>query len=278
MRTPSTSLLSLAIASTLVACTTPEPSSNKPAKQPMVVKTPEATKSTENTIKTEQGPLSIYPLHHGTFYMRWKEKFIYIDPVTKALDVAAKTQRLALPKADLVLITDIHGDHLDPAAVQRVSGTQTTIITAKAVAQKAGDALKATQLMDNGQSTKALNDAITIEAVPMYNLKRTAPNGQLFHPKGRGNGYILSMGKTRVYISGDTACTPEMKALKAIDVAFVTMNLPYTMPVEEAAACIRAFKPKHLFPFHYRGQQPEKLLTLLKGVPTTVHLLQWYPQ
>jgi dienelactone hydrolase len=118
---------------------------------------------------------------------------------------------------------------------------------------------------------------ISIEAVPMYNLQRGPAAGQLFHPKGRGNGYVLTLGAKRVYIAGDTECTDEMRALKGIDIAFIPMNLPYTMPPSEAAECVKAFKPKVVYPYHYRGQNPEEFKAALKGEPVEVRLLNWYP-
>ena len=118
---------------------------------------------------------------------------------------------------------------------------------------------------------------ISIEAVPMYNLQRGPAAGQLFHTKGRGNGYIVTLGGKRVYFAGDTECTAEMKALKDIDVAFIPMNLPYTMPPSEAAACVKAFKPKIAIPYHYQGQKPEEFQAALKGSGIEVRLLNWYP-
>jgi L-ascorbate metabolism protein UlaG (beta-lactamase superfamily) len=111
----------------------------------------------------------------------------------------------------------------------------------------------------------------------MYNLQRGPAPGQFFHPKGRGNGYILTLGGKRLYIAGDTECTPEMRALKNIDIAFIPMNLPYTMPPAEAAECVKAFKPKVVYPYHYRGQNPEEFKAALKGEPVEVRLLDWYP-
>jgi len=129
--------------------------------------------------------------------------------------------------------------------------------------------------MPNGETKTVAG--VSIEAVPMYNLQRGPAPGQLFHTKGRGNGYVLTLGSQRVYIAGDTECTDEMRALKNIDIAFIPMNLPYTMPPTEAAECVKAFRPKVVYPYHYRGQNPEEFKAALKDVPVEVRLLEWYP-
>jgi len=118
--------------------------------------------------------------------------------------------------------------------------------------------------------------SLGVETVPMYNLTRGPSAGKLYHDKGRGNGYVLSFGGKRLYISGDTECTDEMKALKDVDVAFVCMNLPYTMPASEAAECIRAFSPKVVYPYHYRGSDPAEVSRALTGKPIEVRLRGWY--
>ncbi len=118
---------------------------------------------------------------------------------------------------------------------------------------------------------------VTVEAVPMYNLQRGPQPGQLFHTKGRGNGYVVTVGGKRLYFAGDTECTPEMKALKNIDAAFVPMNLPYTMPPAEAAECVAAFQPKIVYPYHYRGSNVEEFTAALKGKGVEVRALNWYP-
>jgi L-ascorbate metabolism protein UlaG (beta-lactamase superfamily) len=117
---------------------------------------------------------------------------------------------------------------------------------------------------------------IEIEAVPMYNLQRGPAAGQLFHTKGRGNGYVVTLGDKRIYLAGDTECTPEMKALKNIDVAFVPMNLPYTMPPNEAADCVKAFKPKMVYPYHYMGSDLKAFEDALKGSGVEVRVRDWY--
>src|ERR1700688_3827494 len=180
---------------------------------------------------TSAGPVKITPLYHASTLIEAGGKTIYVDP--------AKPAKLTgLPKADLILITHIHPDHMDPASIKEVSKADTEILAPAAVVQTVTSA----KPIANGE-TKSWQ-GWTIEATPAYNLKRGPAAGELFHPKGRDNGYILSYGGKRFYFSGDTEGIPEMRALKNIDVAFVCMNLPYTMPPEEAADAVKAFHPK----------------------------------
>ncbi len=216
-------------------------------------------------ISTSAGPVTITPIQHASFTLTANGKTIYIDPAPAKL-FSAK------PKADLILITDIHGDHMDPEAIRQLSAPGTKVIAPAAVAKTVTQA----EVIHNGE-TQSWN-GWTIEAVPMYNEKRGPAPGQLFHTKGRGNGYVLTYGGKRFYISGDTEGVPEMRQLKNIDVAFVCMNLPYTMPVEEAADAIKAFHPKIIYPYHYRGQDTGKLAQLLSGTGIDVRLRDWYAQ
>ena len=214
-------------------------------------------------VSTSAGPVEITPIQHASFTLAASGKLIYVDPSPADLFKGRQP-------ADLILITDIHGDHMDAGAVKELSKPATKIIAPSAVANTIGGA----QVLSNGQRTTW--NGWTIEAIPMYNEKRGPSPGKLFHPKGRGNGYVLTYGGTRFYISGDTEDTPEMRALKNIDVAFVCMNLPYTMPVEEAAEAVKAFHPKVVYPYHYRGQDPQKFAELLKGSGIEVRLRNWY--
>jgi L-ascorbate metabolism protein UlaG (beta-lactamase superfamily) len=216
-------------------------------------------------VNTSAGIVEITPIHHASFTLAANGKLIYVDPSPGSLFKGR-------PSADLILITDVHGDHMDPEAVKELSKGNTKIIAPAAVAKTITQA----QILANGEKTSW--DGWTIEAVPMYNEKRGPKPGTLYHPKGRGNGYILTYGGKKFYISGDTEDTPEMRALKNIDVAFVCMNLPYTMPVEEAAAAIRAFHPHIVYPYHYRGQDTKKLAELLKGSGVEVRLRDWYAE
>jgi L-ascorbate metabolism protein UlaG (beta-lactamase superfamily) len=173
--------------------------------------------------RTANGDLTITPVRHGTVMLNFEGRVWYIDPWSQAPNLDT------LPKADVILITDIHGDHMDPAAIAAVRKDSTVIIAPPAVAATVTQA----RSISNGESTAIFD--VEIVAVPMYNLKRGPQPGTLFHDKGRGNGYILTMGGKRVYFSGDTEATDEMRDLQDIDIAFVRMNLPYTMPPDEAA-------------------------------------------
>ena len=198
---------------------------------------------------------------------------IFVDPHTGP----ARFAKYLAP--DLVLITDIHPDHLDIATLESLPLKQARIIAPQAVMDMLPPRFQAIcEVMHNGD---AIDLADThIEAVPMYNLP---PSPDAFHPKGRGNGYVLTLGGKRVYISGDTQGIPEMRALQNIDIAFVCMNLPYTMDVDEAADAVLAFKPKEVYPYHYRGTngfsdvKRFKQLVNAKNPAIDVHLVDWYP-
>jgi L-ascorbate metabolism protein UlaG (beta-lactamase superfamily) len=176
-----------------------------------------------------------------------------------------------LPQADLILITDLHPDHMDRAMIDKLKKAGTIVLAPAAVQKTITEA----QIIANGD--KKTVAGIEIEAVPMYNMVRGPAAGQFYHDKGRGNGYILNLGGKRIYISGDTECTPEMKALKDIDVAFLCMNLPYTMPPSEAAECAKEFRPKIIYPYHFRGSDPQEFANALKGTPgVDVRIRKWY--
>jgi L-ascorbate metabolism protein UlaG (beta-lactamase superfamily) len=225
------------------------------------------TSMSGDKIPTSQGDLVIHPINHGTLALAWKGKVVYVDPVGGA-------QRFkGLPAPDLILVTDIHGDHFDLPTLAAVATDKTLLIVPKAVADKLSPALtsKATVLANGSAKTAA---DIKVEAIPMYNL---TPDRLRFHDKGRGNGYVVTFADKRVYLSGDTEDIPEMRALKNIDVAFVCMNLPYTMTVDQAASAVREFKPKIVYPYHYRGSDLEKFKQLVgadSGVE--VRLRDWY--
>src|SRR6266852_28002 len=192
------------------------------------------------TFKSSAGPIKITPVYHASLEIEAGGKVIVVDPAKPAVFTG-------LPQADLILITDIHGDHLDPALIASESKAGTEIIAPPAVVKTVTTASP----LSNGE--KKTWGGWTIEAVPMYNLVRGPEAGKLFHDKGRGNGYILTLGGKRIYISGDTEAIPEMKALKNIDYAFIYMNLPFTMTAAEAADAVKAFRPKVVYPYHYFG-------------------------
>ena len=227
-------------------------------------------------VATDNGPLKISPIFHASMVLEWNGKTIYVDPYGGA----ERFSEFSAP--DLVLITDIHGDHLDENTLGGIDLANADLIAPKAVMEKMSNELhfKKTTTLGNGESANW--ESIKIEAIPMYNLpeSKDAP-----HPKGRGNGYVLNIGGKRIYISGDTEGIPEMRALKNIDVAFVCMNLPYTMDVSQAAAAVLDFKPKIVYPFHYRGggnkfSDIEKFKTLVndKDKNIEVRLRNWYPE
>ena len=174
--------------------------------------------------------------------------------------------------ADLILITDIHGDHMDTDDIAKLTKNGTAIIAPAAVAKTVTGA----RVLENGKSTRWHDFKIT--AVPMYNITHMQPSGAPFHDKGRGNGYVLNYGGKNFYFAGDTEGVPEMRALKDIDVAFIPMNLPYTMTPAEAADAVKAFHPKVVIPYHYKGQDTEVFKKALEGTGIEVRLLDWYPQ
>jgi L-ascorbate metabolism protein UlaG (beta-lactamase superfamily) len=206
------------------------------------------------------------PIEHATFVIEAKGSTIYVDPVGDA------TSFDAYPAPDIILITDIHPDHLDTKLVDFLK-SQTTIIIGPQVVI---DALKYGDVLHNGE--KKASGTLTVEAIPMYNMTEER---LMFHPKGRGNGYVVSLNGKRIYISGDTEDIPEMRGLKDIDYAFICMNLPYTMTVDQAVSAVLEFKPGVVFPYHYRGkemfsdlQRFRKLLSKDKSIE--VRLLKWY--
>ena len=215
--------------------------------------------------KTAKGKLIITPINHATLVIEWNGKTIYVDPVGQA------AWYKAFPKPDLVLLTHIHGDHYRAAILQAVVGPKTQLVASPTLASVLEKELKAkTITVANGASTDKVG--FKLEAVASYN---TTPPRERFHPKGQGNGYVLNLGGKRIYLSGDTEGTPEMLALKDIDVAFLCMNLPYTMDVAAAAKAVRAFKPKVVYPYHSRGQDTVKFKALV-GDAAEVRLRDWY--
>jgi L-ascorbate metabolism protein UlaG (beta-lactamase superfamily) len=214
-------------------------------------------------LATSAGVVKITPVNHAALMIEGGGKVIHVDPTS-----AANFE--GLPPADIILITDIHGDHMDPKALPKVQKDGTVILAPEAVAKT----ITTATVIGNGES-KTMG-SWKIEAIPMYNLKRGPAEGKLFHDKGRGNGYVLTYGGKRIYIAGDTEGIPEMKALKNIDIAFICMNLPYTMPPEEAAEAVKAFKPKIAIPYHYRGSDPKVFESALAGSGVQVKLIDWY--
>lgn len=227
-----------------------------------------AQRSAPDHENTQGGQLTIQPINHATMVLTFRHKNIYVDPVGGA--DAFKDE----PAPDMILITDIHGDHLDSKTIDAVNTKHAIIVAPQAVADKLPNADKANLVvLKNGESANKLNIAIT--AIPMYNLPESPT---AFHTKGRGNGYVLTIGGKKVYISGDTADIPEMRGLKDIDIAFVCMNLPYTMNVKTAASGVLAFKPKVVYPYHYKGQDINEFKKLVNAGDKNieVRLRDWY--
>jgi L-ascorbate metabolism protein UlaG (beta-lactamase superfamily) len=217
------------------------------------------------TFETRVGIVKITPIYHASLLIEAAGKNIYVDPAKPA-------NFSGLPPADLILITDIHADHMDPNSISQISKAGTEIFAPPAVVETVSTA----HPISNGETITW--GGWSIEAIPMYNIKRGPSPGTLYHPKGRGNGYVLTYGGERFYFSGDTENIPEMRALRNIDVAFVCMNLPYTMPPDEAAEAVKAFHPKIVIPYHYRGSDLSVFKNDLQGTGIEVRLLDWYPQ
>ena len=209
----------------------------------------------------------IRPVEHASFTMKWGDISIAIDPVGAPAHYAHPS---------LVLVTDIHSDHLDIATLVALAAP---MIAPKAVVAMMPEGLaKLATILNNDESIDAAGFRIT--AIPMYN--RPGADNAGYHPKGRGNGYLIEKSGVRVYIAGDTAGIPEMRALANIDIAFMPMNLPYTMSVEEAAGATLSFRPKVAIPYHYRGPEglsdvaAYKRLVESANAGTHVELLKWY--
>lgn len=230
-------------------------------------------RATPDVVTTSLGALTIQPIVHASLVLSTPGLNIYADPTGGAANYTG------IKQPDVILITDIHGDHFDLKTISAVRQANTVLVAPKAVADLMPDSLKdKLVILNNGERVSKLN--ISITALPMYNLPE---DPQSRHTKGRGNGYVLGIGGKNVYISGDTQGIPEMRALKDIDIAFVCMNLPYTMDINEAADAVLAFRPKIVYPYHYRGQGgPSDVASFKKMVEEKnknieVRLRNWYP-
>lgn len=233
----------------------------------------DAQVSAPDKIETKMGALTIQPIHHASPVLSTPGLTIYADPVGADYFKNEKAP-------DIILITHIHGDHFDIKTIEALKKETTLLIVPQVVADKLPASDKThLVVMKNGDDIAKMG--ISIKAIPMYNLPESST---AFHPKGAGNGYVLSIGGKIIYVSGDTQGIPEMRSLKNIDVAFVCMNLPYTMGVPEAANAVLAFKPKIVYPYHYRGQngfsdiQEFKKLVGAGDKKIDVRLRNWYPE
>ncbi len=245
-------------------------SKSKDADESMMINQSDSIQKSE----TEEKEIVIHPIEHASMVLNWDGTLIYVDPVGNG------EAYLKYGQPDLILVTDIHGDHFDITTLISAVTEKTHIIAPKAVFDKLPEDLqKKTEILNNGD--KATDFEISVEAIPMYNLRKEALQ---YHPKGRGNGYILEKNNKRLYLSGDTEDIPEMRNLKNIDIAFVCMNLPYTMTVEKAAEAVLAFKPITVYPYHYRGtdglSDVEKFKSLVESKDTNINVIQldWYPK
>jgi len=222
---------------------------------------------------TNKGDLVIKPILHGTVAFQWDGKVVYVDPYG-GVEVFK-----GMPVPTIVLITDIHGDHMDIKTLDALDLSKTKLVVPPAVADQLPDKYKGQlEILGNGSSMTL--EGMIISAIPMYNLPEDESSR---HTKGRGNGYVVTAGGKKVYFSGDTEDILEMRALRGIDVAFVCMNLPYTMDVDQAADAVLEFKPKTVYPYHYRGQgglnDVEKFKSLVDNgkADVEVRLRNWYP-
>ncbi len=206
----------------------------------------------KDTIQTNAGDLEITFIGHGTLMLTFNEKILHVDPWSQFTDYAN------MPKADIILVTHEHHDHLDPKAIEDVRTENTTLILTQICANQ----IKGGIVMKNGNE-ETIN-GIKIEAVPAYNIEHMRSPGAPYHPKGDGNGYIITFGGKRVYIAGDTENTSELKAIENIDVAFLPMNLPYTMTPEMVADACKALKSKIVYPYHFGQTDTSQLEELLK--------------
>ena len=209
----------------------------------------------KDIIATSGGDLEVTFIGHGSLMLNYGGKIIHVDPFSKLVDYAT------LPKADIILLTHHHRDHLDSAALEQVRTDESIVVLTEICAQTVRGGI----VMKNGDVQVIAG--VTVAAVPAYNLVHKRDTGQAFHPKGEGNGYIITLGDTRLYIAGDTENTPEMKSLRDIDYAFLPMNLPYTMTPEMVADAASTFKPKVLYPYHYGETDPARIVALLNDTP-----------
>jgi L-ascorbate metabolism protein UlaG (beta-lactamase superfamily) len=271
-----------------------------------------AQRPTHDVMTASSGDLVIAPIAHASLGIRYGDDVILIDPArfgpglpsVQPTDEEIATARRALavvspdgephpdtlvsaflvrpgqldrfgalPPPTLILVTDIHSDHLDPRAIAALRSPATRLIVPLAARSRLLD-VPGAEGMANGDTITI--GAVTIDAIPMYNVRPDPESSLTFHPKGRGNGYVLTVGGRRLYVAGDSACTPEMRDLDRIDVAFLPMNLPYTMTPTEAAACARAFQPRVVYPYHYFESDPGLFELALQGSGIEVRRRDWY--
>jgi len=211
-------------------------------------------------LMTDRGEAELYFIGHGTLMIKFNGKVIHIDPYSAVGDYQS------LPKADLILVTHQHGDHLDLGAIGKIKKSTTKIICNPLSSANLPDA----EVLTNGSDSQY--EGIIIEAVPAYNIKHERSPGNPFHPRGEGNGYLLTLGDKRIYIAGDTENIPEMADLKNISVAFLPMNLPYTMTPEMVSEAVRMFNPEIVYPYHFGETNTDLLLPLVDTAKTEIRI------
>jgi len=236
------STLGLALSSLLLTCS---------------VALPAETEFETDTISTSKGDLQITFLGHGTLMFEFGGMVIHVDPVSRYADYSK------MPKADIVLVTHEHGDHLDKDTIEKIATEDTVVVLTEACKQRG----QLGEVMKNGDVKNV--KGLKVEAVPAYNIVHMRGPERPFHPKGAGNGYVITFGKTRVYVAGDTENIPEMAKLAGVDIAFLPMNLPYTMTSEMVADAAKILKPKILYPYHFGKTDTSKLVDLLKDLEDT---------
>lgn len=209
----------------------------------------------QDTIQTSSGELTITFLGHGSLYFGFTGKTIHVDPYGEVADYSG------LPKADLVLLTHDHYDHLDMNAYNAILKEGTVTVANTSCKDKVQNGV----ILGNGETETVMG--LTFEAVPAYNILHKRPDGNPFHPQGYGNGYIVTLGDKRIYIGGDTENIPEMSEIKDIDVAFLPMNLPYTMTPEMVTEAAKTIRPKILYPYHFGESDTSRLTELLSDEP-----------
>lgn len=228
----------------------------------------------QKEVQSDSSDIEITPISHATAVFKWDDAIFYTDPVGGGDAFKGKA------KPDFILITDIHGDHMNAETLAALELGDTKIVVPKAVQEKLPEDLQANLIVLNNGETKE-HMGFKIKAIPMYNLPQSK---DAMHTKGRGNGYVIEKNGKRLYISGDTEDIPEMRNLQNIDVALISMNLPYTMPVDQAAKGVLAFKPKKVIPYHYRGKdgfsdvENFKSLVNQGNKEIEVELMDWYPE
>lgn len=213
-----------------------------------------------DTLQTQGGNLVITFLGHASLLFNYQDRNIYVDPVMQVADYSL------LPKADAILVTHEHGDHLDPIAIDNITKPETEVFLSRLCFDK----LKKGKVCQNESFFIAAG--VPVETVAAYNIYGLRGNGKPYHPKGEGNGYVMTFGQFKVYVAGDTELTPEMAKLKNIDIAFLPIGLPYTMEPAMAIEAAKKLELKILYPYHFNNSNPEEVVRAFIGSKTEVRV------